>query len=69
MRNVEYNLRNDFSFTTTNVKSVHYSSENISYLGPKLWELLPKTLKIRKILTFSSFGSLRTFQAVCAKSI
>ena len=51
----------------------HYGSET-SYLGPKIWDLLPKTLKIWKISTFSnhmlsSFGRLRTAHFVCAKFI
>ena len=62
------NLRNDFSFATRNIKSVHYSSETITYLGPKIWDLLLKTLKIQKTITFSSemlsFGSLRTVYVV-----
>ena len=27
------------------VKSVHYDSKNLSYLGPKIWDLLPKNIK------------------------
>ena len=27
------------------VKSVYHGTESISYLGPKIWEILPKKLK------------------------
>ena len=43
-----------YPFATRNFKYLHYGSEVISYLGPKIWDLLPKTSKIQKILTFSN---------------
>ena len=45
IRNVKYNFRIDISFVARNVNSVHYGSEAISYLGPKIWDLLPKNIK------------------------
>ena len=44
-RNVTYYFRNNSTFETRNIKSVYYSSETISLLGPKIWELLPSNIK------------------------
>ena len=44
IRNLKYNFRNDISFATRSVNSVHYGSENVSYLGPKGWDLLSKNI-------------------------
>ena len=38
------NFRNYFSFATKNVKSTHYGSETIFYLGPKIWALSSKSI-------------------------
>ena len=35
------------------MKSVHKGLESLSYLGPKIWELLP--LEIKETETFSQF--------------
>ena len=39
--NVPYNLRQDVSFQSYNVKTVLYGIETLSYLGPKIWNLVP----------------------------
>ena len=44
-RNVTYNFRKNSTFETRNIKSVYYGSETISFLGPKIWELLPSNIK------------------------
>ena len=51
--------------------SIKAQKLHICYLGPKIWDLLPKkTLNTWKILTFLnqmlSFGSRRTVHVVCA---
>ena len=43
--NVTYNFRKSSAFETKNIKSVYYISETISFLGPKMWELLPSNIK------------------------
>ena len=43
--NVTYNFRNDSTFEKRNVKYAYYGSETISFLGPKIWELLPSNIK------------------------
>ena len=69
-RNVTYNFRNNSTFETINVTFVYYGSETISFMGPKIWELLPSNIKIQKILTSSNqilnLGSLKIGHAVCA---
>ena len=44
-RDAAYNFRNNSTFETRNTKSVYYGSERISFLGPKIWELLPSNIK------------------------
>ena len=36
---------------TRNPKKVRYGSEIISVLSPKIWALIPQTIKMEKILT------------------
>ena len=44
-RNVSYNLRNNSHFTVPNVNSVFHGSESVSYLGPKIWDIVPIEMK------------------------
>ena len=39
-RNVIYSFRKNSTFETRNIKSVYYGLEKISFLDPKIWELL-----------------------------
>ena len=43
--NVPYNLRQDVSFHSYNVKTVLYGTETLSYLGPKIWNLVPSNIR------------------------
>ena len=49
-----YNFRNKIEFKTENVTTTHYGTESISYLGPKLWKILP--------LEYKSMTSLKEFK-------
>ena len=40
-----YNFRQNQDFRISSVKSVYHSSESISYLGPKIWEIVPAKIK------------------------
>ena len=40
-----YNLRQISEFSRPIVKSAYHGTENISYLGPKIWDILPEKLK------------------------
>ena len=40
-----YNLRSIYEFKLENVKTVRYGTESLSFLGPKIWELVPLEIK------------------------
>ena len=40
-----YNLKSTYDFKFENVKTVHYDTESLSFLGPKTWELNPLEMK------------------------
>ena len=40
-----YNLRNNAEFTIPAIRTVYHGSESISFLGPKIWNILPDRLK------------------------
>ena len=41
---VTYNFRKNSTFETRDIRSVYYGSETISFIGPKIWELLPSNI-------------------------
>ena len=41
----EYDLRNNSDFAARRIKTVRYGSESLSYLGPRLWNILPDEYK------------------------
>ena len=47
--NVPYNLRQDVSFHSYNIKTVLYGTETLSYLGPKIRSLV--SFDIRDCIT------------------
>ena len=49
-RNEVYNLRNNNLFTIPAVRTVFHGSESISFLGPKIWTILPDDIKNAKSL-------------------
>ena len=40
-----YDLCNNNSFKRRRVKSVWHGTESVSYLGPKIWDLVPNEIK------------------------
>ena len=36
-----YNLRSIYEFKLENLKTVHYGTESLSFLGPRIWQLVP----------------------------
>ena len=40
-----YNLRTDVSFTTNNVRTMNYGQKSITYLAPRIWNLVPVDIK------------------------
>ena len=49
---IPYNLRNISEFSRPIVNSVYHGTESISYLGPKIWDILPQELKVIDNLAF-----------------
>ena len=45
LRQFSYNLRGSNFLDGRRVKSVTYGTESISFLAPKIWEILPNELK------------------------
>ena len=52
-RQRRYDLRSNTDFAVPMVKSVHKGLESLTYLGLKIWELLP--FEIKETKTFSQF--------------
>ena len=44
-RNEIYDLRNNNPFSIPAVRTVYHGSESISFLGPKIWTILPDAIK------------------------
>ena len=42
---LNYNLRRHPEFASRAINTVHYGSESLSFLGPKMWEMLSLDLK------------------------
>ena len=40
-----YNLRVNASFSSNNIRTVHYELQSIRYLAPKIWAILPEHIK------------------------
>ena len=53
-----YNLRNS-EFKTENVKTIHYGTESLSFLGPKIWQLV--LLELKKSTFFLSCRYLKLY--------
>ena len=50
-----YDLRNNNSFKRRRVKSVWHGTELVSYLGPKIWDLVPNEIKESESLNCFGF--------------
>ena len=44
-RDINYNLRIISEFVEPNIRSFFHGSESISYLGPKIWDIVPIDLQ------------------------
>ncbi len=49
-RNSPYGLRNNCTWTSSNIRTVYNGTETISFRGPKTWQLLPENIKEAKSL-------------------
>ena len=52
-RDINYNLRINSDFAMRNVRSVFHGSESISYLGPKIWDIV--TLELKELTSIVAF--------------
>ena len=59
-----YNFRQNRDFKIRSVKSVYHGSESISYLGPKIWEIVPQRSKIPIPSTVSKYKSVSGYHKV-----
>ena len=48
-----YNTSNAPKFSSRNIKTIRYGLQTISYMAPKMWNLVPK--EIKQILTLNEF--------------
>ena len=48
-----YNTRNKRKFHSRHIRTVHFGSETLSHLAPKIWELVPE--EIKKLESVASF--------------
>ena len=51
-RVLPYNLSTHSNFSCRRVHSVYHGTEPLSFLGPKVWELVPKVQSNQKVLIF-----------------
>ena len=49
--NINYNLRSGSQFHQSSPNTVRNGLENISYLGPKLWNMVPAEMKQKSSLS------------------
>ena len=47
IKDIEYNLRNKIIFKSRRINSVRYGIGSLPYLGPKIWNIVPR--RYRKI--------------------
>ena len=50
IKNTNYNLRKGSKLFSHNIKTVHYGTESVSYLGPRIWDQIPEEMKNCKTL-------------------
>ena len=48
-----YNTHNAPAFSSRNIKTVRYGLQTISYMAPKIWDLVPKEMK--QVTTLKEF--------------
>ena len=51
--NLCYNTKNKRTFHSRDIRTVHFGSETLSHLAPKIWELVPE--EIKKLESVASF--------------
>ena len=67
-----YNLRNSLICGSYKIKTVRYGTETITYLGPKIWSIIPDEIRESASLeTFrqKSYGNQTAVHVAFAKDI
>ena len=54
-------------FRIPSIHTVYHGSESISFLGPKIWNILPDEIKQQTSLSSLKSGSHKIVHADCAK--
>ena len=50
-QHIPYDLRNDCTWASSNIRTVYNGTETISFRGPKTWSILPNHIKQSKSLS------------------
>ena len=50
-----YTLRSEVSFRSNNIHTVHYGQQSISYLAPRIWKLVPESIRTSSTLQCFKF--------------
>ena len=62
LKKTTYNLQNTNALSSTNTKTTNYGINSISFLAPKIWDLVPDEIKISKSLNIfkqkTKYGNL-----------
>ena len=45
IKDTQYNLRTKINFKSRRINSVRCSSDSLTYLGPKIWNIVPEDIK------------------------
>ena len=61
-RYMPYNLSNNIPFQSTNVNTVYYGTETLSFRGSKTWALVPEDIKDSKRAKFKA--RIRTWKPI-----
>ena len=64
-----YNFRQNLDFRICSVKLVFHGSESISYLGPKIWEIVPAKIKVTNSLNSFKIESVSGYHKVVLQTL
>ena len=45
IKDIEYNLKNTINFKLRRINSIRYGIDSLTYLGSKIWHIVPKEIK------------------------
>ena len=51
-RIIQYNLRTQTDFAINNVNTVNYGIKSLSFLAPKIWNIVPNEIKTSESLKY-----------------